>query len=162
MTRNGKIARLPREIREQLNCRLEDGVPGVEIVAWLNKSREVRKVLKMLFDGHPINEQNLSDWKQGGYLDWQKQQEVQDLARGWSENADDLTKSAGGPLSDKASALLGMQYLRMIESMSAAASVKPEDWERLRELCRDLVALRRGDHTAERLKIERERIHWGI
>ena len=62
----------------------------------------------------------------------------------------------------KASALLGMQYLRMIESMSAAASVKPEDWERLRELCRDLVALRRGDHTAERLKIERERIHWGI
>ena len=38
---------------------------------------------------------------------------------------------------------------------------KPEDWERLRELCRDLVALRRGDHTAERLKIDREQIHWG-
>ena len=28
MTRNGKIARLPRAIREQLNCRLEDGVSG--------------------------------------------------------------------------------------------------------------------------------------
>jgi len=71
-------------------------------------------------------------------------------------------KSAGGPLSDKASALPGMQYLRMIESMNTAASVKPQDWERLRELCRDLVVLRRGDHNAERLKIERERLHWGI
>ena len=48
----------------------------------------------------------------------------------------------------------------MIESMSTAASVNPEDWERLRELCRDLVALRRGDHNAERLKLDRERIHW--
>ena len=38
---------------------------------------------------------------------------------------------------------------------------KPEDWERLRELCRDLVALRKGDHAAERLKIERERIRLG-
>lgn len=161
MTRNGKIARLPREIREQINCRLDDGIPGVEIVAWLNASREVRKVLKSLFDGHPINEQNLSDWKQGGFLDWQKQQEIQNLARAWAENADELTKSAGGPLSDAASALLGMQYLRMIESMSTAASVQREDWARLRELCHDLVALRKGDHAAERLKIERERIQWG-
>ncbi len=160
MTRVGKIARLPRDIREQLNCRLEDGVPGVEIVAWLNASREVRKVLKTLFDGRPINEQNLSDWKQGGFLDWQKQQEFRELVGKWSAHADDLMESAGGPLSDKASALLGMQYLRMIESMSTAASVNPEDWERLRELCRDLVALRRGDHNAERLKLDRERIHW--
>ncbi len=54
-----------------------------------------------------------------------------------------------------------MQYLRMIESMSTAASVQREDWARLRELCHDLVALRKGDHAAERLKIERERIQWG-
>jgi len=150
MTRTGKIARLPREIREKLNRRLENGVPGVEVVAWLNALPKVRKVLTLFFDGNPINEQNLSDWKQGGYLDWQKQQDSLELAREWSANVDDLKDLPGGSLSDKASVLLGMHYLRMIEAMSPTIGEKPEDWQRLRELCHDLVALRRGDHNAER------------
>jgi len=33
MTRVGKIARLPREIREQLNRRLQDGEPGKRLVS---------------------------------------------------------------------------------------------------------------------------------
>jgi len=41
-------------------------------------------------------------------------------------------------------------YLRMIEAMSPTIGEKPEDWQRLRELCHDLVALRRSDHNAER------------
>ena len=32
------------------------------------------------------------------------------------------------------------------------------DWPRLRELCSDVVALRRGDHSAARLKIEQARL----
>jgi len=32
-TRNGKIARLPKDIREELNRRLEDGEPGKHLVA---------------------------------------------------------------------------------------------------------------------------------
>ena len=165
MTRNGKIARLPRAIREQLNCRLEDGVPGVELVAWLNAQSEVRKVLAEFFGKKPINEQNLSDWRQGGFLDWQKHQEVVDLARQVADNADDLQEVAGEPLSDKASALLAARYMLMLKSLGANA-VEPvgdsADWKFLRELCRDLVALRKGDHTAERIKNERERIRWGI
>ena len=34
MTRNGKIARLPRDIRNQLNQRIADGEPGVRLVEW--------------------------------------------------------------------------------------------------------------------------------
>jgi hypothetical protein len=30
----------------------------------------------------------------------------------------------------------------------------------LREVCGDLVALRKGDHSAERLRLERERFRW--
>ena len=33
MTRTGKIARLPRTIRAQLNRRLEDGEPGSDLVS---------------------------------------------------------------------------------------------------------------------------------
>jgi hypothetical protein len=36
MTRNGKIARLPKAIRDQLNKNLEDGMPGCRLVDWLN------------------------------------------------------------------------------------------------------------------------------
>ncbi|MDA0578186.1 MAG: hypothetical protein O3B24_08810 [Verrucomicrobia bacterium] len=38
-----------------------------------------------------------------------------------------------------------------------AAGEDAHDWKTLRELCSDVVALRKGDHSAERLKLERER-----
>ena len=69
MTRTGKIARLPRALREQVNCRLLDGQPGTEIVAWLNELPEVKDTLARDFGGRPVSEQNLTDWKQGGYQD---------------------------------------------------------------------------------------------
>jgi hypothetical protein len=36
MTRTGKIARLPRELRDELNRRLREGEPGIRLVEWLN------------------------------------------------------------------------------------------------------------------------------
>src|SRR5208282_4794000 len=67
MTRVGKIAHLPHDIREQLNRRLMDGETGRDLVAWLNSLPETQRVTLALFDGRPVSEQNLSEWKQGGY-----------------------------------------------------------------------------------------------
>ena len=75
MTRNGKIARLPREIRDELNQRLDDGAQGKDLVEWLNSLADVKEILSGEFGGEPISEQNLSRWKQGGFPDWQRQQE---------------------------------------------------------------------------------------
>ena len=41
MTRNGKIARLPRQVRDQLNRRLRDGQKGNQLAAWLNSLPKV-------------------------------------------------------------------------------------------------------------------------
>jgi Sel1 repeat-containing protein len=38
------------------------------------------------------------------------------------------------------------------------ASDGPEAWKLLREMCHDVVALRRGDHSAEWLRLEEERV----
>ncbi len=46
MSRTGKIARLPRQLRDQLNRRLDDGEPGAELVAWLNSQPTVQTLLK--------------------------------------------------------------------------------------------------------------------
>ena len=43
MSRIGKIARLPHDIREQLNRRLLDGQSGTEILQWVNELPQCRK-----------------------------------------------------------------------------------------------------------------------
>jgi hypothetical protein len=71
MTRNGKIARLPDDIREELNRRLERNIQGITLVEWLNSLPEVQEILRDLFEGNPIIPQNLSQWRQGGFAEWQ-------------------------------------------------------------------------------------------
>ncbi len=62
--RTGKIARLPFEIRTEVNQWIRDGVPYAQIIAFLAAR------------GHMgINEQNLTNWKDGGHQDWLKKQE---------------------------------------------------------------------------------------
>src|SRR5579859_5578693 len=63
-TRTGKIARLPKYHRHELSRRLENGESGAKIVAWLNDDENVQEVLEEYFNGHPITEQNLSEWRQ--------------------------------------------------------------------------------------------------
>src|SRR5271154_3110592 len=69
-TRNGKIARLPRHVREELNRRLERSEPSPQLLAWLNALPGVREFLQKEFDGEPVSKQNLSRWHLGGYQDW--------------------------------------------------------------------------------------------
>ena len=76
MAHIGKIARLPAAVRAQINTRLHDGAQGKPIVQWLNSLPEVQKVLAEQFGGRPINEPNLSAWRQGGYQEWLMLREV--------------------------------------------------------------------------------------
>jgi hypothetical protein len=69
-TRTGKIARLPKPIRDELNQRLENGAAAPELLAWLNTLPEVQRVLAEKFHRRPLTAHNLSDWRRGGYADW--------------------------------------------------------------------------------------------
>lgn len=92
MTRNGKIARLPKPLRDQLNHRLENGEQGAALVKWLNSLPEVQALIKQQFGGHAIREQNLSEWKKGGYLEWLAQQERLAMVRQFQEEAEELAE----------------------------------------------------------------------
>ena len=81
MTRTGKIARLPNDLRDQLNRRLRDGEKGKTLLKWLNALPEVRAVLAAEFNRQPINPTNLTEWKQGGHRDWLVSQDALNLAR---------------------------------------------------------------------------------
>jgi hypothetical protein len=88
--RRGKIARLPRSVREQLNIRLDDGQEAPEILPWLNDLPEVRKIITRHFNGAPVSPQNLSAWRQGGFQEWLLHRELLDSASHMCEHVEEL------------------------------------------------------------------------
>ena len=157
MTRNGKIARLPREIREQVNRQLDDGVPGKDIVDWLNTLPETRAMLLEKFDDRPIRAQNLSEWKAGGYRDWQLRQETLEAVRSLSEEAGALAGAAGQPLTEMLSVWTAARYAVAAKKLAADEKNGETNWKQLRAFCRDLVALRKSDQRAQQLRLELRR-----
>jgi len=155
-TRNGKIARLPLPIRETLNGRLQDGEQGKKLVLWLNSLSEVRAVVHTEFGGRPVREQNLSEWKQGGYRDWLARQEAREATARLDEELAECGDGETQPLSETLARWLAVRYA--VATRRLVATEGPEHWRLLRELCCDVVELRRGDHSARRLELERVRV----
>ena len=154
MTRNGKIARLPKKIRDLLNVRLLNGEPGPQLLEWLNRLYETRDMLELLFDGRPINEQNLSEWRQGGYQDWLHDQQATERVQRLAERAQDIDKAADGTgFADRLSSLLAAELADVIEKLGEIADPN-ERWCRLQEVSRELQRLRSEDHNARKLQMQ--------
>jgi hypothetical protein len=159
MARIGKIARLPRDIRAQLNSRLQDGHEGKTIVTWLNSLPQVKRLLAKNFDGHPVTESNLSDWRQGGYEEWLAHQDMLVQAQELAVNRRELEAAAPGrSLTDHLSDAVSFRFGAIL----AAQGLEFDDAARqqlriLGRLCQAVVKLRRSEQNAARLKIESER-----
>src|SRR5450432_1923852 len=149
-TRTGKIARLPRTIREQLNRRLQNGEQGKKLVAWLNGQPEVQAIMTAEWEGKPLRQQNLSEWKKGGYRDWLVQQEALEVAERLGDEATEWNAEGRPPLTDILALFLAGRYAVATRRVAEAEGV--EGWRLLRELCSDIIELRRGDHSAQRLR----------
>jgi hypothetical protein len=158
MTRNGKIARLPRDIRNQLNVRLQNGEPGNRLVEWLNSLPETKKVLAADFGGRDINEQNLSEWKQGGHQDWLARQETLACARDVAADAGELAEVSEGSLANHLATVLSARYAVLVSGWNGEMDDEFRRKSRaLRTICQDIVELRRGDHCAARLRFDLDR-----
>jgi hypothetical protein len=95
ITRIGKIAQLPKSIRDDLNQRLQNGKQGPELLKWLNALPETTELLAQKFDARPISKQNLSEWRQGGYEEWLRHQQREQRIQRIAEEGDDLRQSEG-------------------------------------------------------------------
>ena len=164
MTRKGKLARLPQTIREQINLRLQDGAEAKQIAAWLNTLPEVRSLLAKEFDGQPINEVNLSNWKLGGYRDWEAQQEALEAVRQFSSDAAELSRAVpggqpgraapGAPFADQLALCLTARLALALQKAPSGEEDPAVQLDRLRQLNKDIALLRKGDHNAQWLRIE--------
>lgn len=158
MTRRGKIARIPHSIREQINRRLQNGEEGKQIAEWLNTLPEVQALMAAEFDGQPVNEPNLSHWKLGGYRDWQAQQDSVEAVRCFGADAAQLSREAGGQLADQLALCLTARVAIALRRFSPGRDDLARELELLRLLRSNLVALRKGDHNAQWLRIEQGKL----
>ncbi len=146
MTRNGKIARLPRHLRDELNRRLDDGEQGVDLVEWLNANDGVKQVLEESFGGRPINEQNLSDWKHGGYYEWLQFQDAREWVRIVTDEAEQVADDSGSlPLSDRISSMSVLVLGQLIRDLGSQARTDINSRQDLMRALRELTRLRRDD-----------------
>ena len=142
VTRNGKIARLPRAIRQELNRHLDDGEQGKKLVAWLNGLPEVQAVVAAEFGGKPIREQNLSEWKQRAYRDWVAQQEAREVVERLNEDAAEWDTESRASLTNTLSRWLAARYA--VATRRVCETGGPEGWRLLREMCGDIVELEKA------------------
>lgn len=124
MARTGKIARLPLAVRDELNFRLRDNESGQTILAWVNALDVTRDVLARHFDGKPISDSNLSEWRSGGFAEWLHEQEDVERVHKLHEVSLRLAQASGGNLSE---GLLALNVGRIQEALE-------QFWEGLREI----------------------------
>jgi Protein of unknown function (DUF3486) len=159
MARNGKIARLPREIRDALNRRLQNGEQGGPLLAWLNALPEVSAVLAREFGGIPVSKQNLCEWRSGGFTEWHSRQETLEQARELAADAGEITSATDGKLTDHLATVVAVRYASALAGWNGDVTEELRKKLRaLRGLCQDIVELRRGDHSGARLQMEQERL----
>ena len=137
--------------------RLLNGESGKKLVQWLNELDETKEILENYFDGRPINEQNLTEWKQGGHQEWLKNQETCERVERLADRARDLNLAASGALiSDGLSSILAAELADAIQKLDEITDPN-ERWLRLKELLWELSSLRNADHRNQRLQIDQQR-----
>jgi len=158
MTRIGKIARLPAKVREELNTKLDDGQEGPALLDWLNALPEAQTSLQENFEGSPITKQNLSEWRLGGFREWQIRRELLDQAFLLAEGADEMEKAVDTALLPGALAVaLAARYAALLNGWDGELDEKFEAQLRiLRGLNRDIAVLQKTMHQAIQQKRETE------
>lgn len=148
MARQGKIARLPELVRDELNKRIRSGTLGPQLLPWLNALPEVRAVLEEHFQNKEINAQNLSDWRNGGYEDWAEKQERTYRIKELAGYAVKLTDANNSSIAEGAAAIVSGRLLELLEAATQEGGKLP--LEEISEIVSSLTSLRSAEIAQQR------------
>src|SRR5205807_5994308 len=102
-THTGFVARLPKNLRDQVNLLLLDNTPYKKIIQSLGEP------------GSHLNEGHIGQWKAGGYQDWLedlRRAEALGIAR--DSAIDLLSKNAGATVQDASRAVAAAQLYELL------------------------------------------------
>jgi len=142
-TGKGKVARLPKEVRDQVNEMMLDGLTYGEIIVALGEH------------GEHLNEQNLSNWKSGGYTRWLKGRERREDLLAVQEAIMDRVLKKGCPDLSKAAIQLAVtKAAQLIESIPPDDMKKTMDSNNFTRLLNALAKLADGEMKCEVHELE--------
>jgi len=117
----------------------------------------VKFVLALRFEGRPITEQNLSDWKAGGYEDWLAEEALRAQAEAWAENMGEMAGAGNGCLSEHLAQVLSLWFAGLLSGWNGEVTDEFERRERvLGRLRRSILAMRRSEQEANRFAVEQD------
>ena len=93
---------------------MQDGVPGRELVGWLNGLPEVKAVLESHFDGVPISEKNLSEWRRGGFQDCLVREQIFVDAQEMSVDAESARAVKDPHMQENLAAVLALRHADLL------------------------------------------------
>jgi hypothetical protein len=150
-SRNGKIARLPHDVREALNIRLERSERSPQLLAWLNALPVVQAFVQEEFGGEPVSKHNLSRWRLGGFQDWLTRRDFFAQAQNAGDFVAERVENHQKPLADQAADVLAAHYARLIGRWNGECTRDFEAGARvLNGLSRGVTELQREAHKASR------------
>jgi hypothetical protein len=133
----------------------------VKLVRWVNE--EVRFFLRDSDESRRlrITEQNLSEWRSGGYQDWLRHEEARQFLKGMAEQAGEMDEAADGKsICDRFGALVAVDMARLAKKFLEQETDDEKRWARLKEISKELSRLRRDEHRAMCTWIKREQWEW--
>src|SRR5258707_206804 len=153
----GKITRLPQIIRDQLHQRLANGETSELILPWLNSLPEVKAILDAQFDGQPISDKNLSEYRKRGFRRWEMRQSALEFSS--EADADEPAPNPAPtiPLVDNLVHWISLRFAAAAHNSTLADDPETE-LRQIRQFLADIVALRRGDLVARRIHLEQQRL----
>ena len=80
------------------------------------------------------------------------------MAREMAAETGELQPAGAQPLADQMAGWITVRYLMALRRLAEKNDGDEIDLKTLREFCQDVVAVRRGDHSAARLKMEQDRL----
>lgn len=155
----GKIAALPEDIRERLNRDLSAGKLAPHILPWLNAEPRVAAIVWDQFGGNPISDQNLSNWRHGGFAIWQARRErlnhLEELASHCA-----AVEAAGGAHIGGAMGLAGGLLMDLLEDVDSGLQKEllQKDPAALVPVMRSLSQIHASHNAGKRLQFDQERL----
>jgi hypothetical protein len=105
-----------------------------------------------------VTEQNLSEWRQGGFMDWQRQEEARAWVRELAEESEHLGDA--GELGNRFAGVLAVELTKLARVLLDKEGEPEERWERLCAVSQELSRLRRDEQRAVQTRIREER--WAL
>jgi hypothetical protein len=140
---------------KELYRRLRAGHLGPQLLPWLNALPETAAVLTEFFQGQPINAQNLSDWRQGGFKEWEDKQDKTHRIKELAAFASKLTAANSTSIAEGAAAIAAGKILELLE---AADSADTTNIDHLRDLVSALTSLRSAELAKAKGQLDRDKL----